>query len=101
MPYKKNFYHAWIASKVPLLPQGFTFSLEENMEYFSNLMEQERSERMLKQSIPWVLWSIWKNRNSILIEGQQRDLSVLMHHASEEAEQWIKQQETLLQCHFP
>ncbi|CDY31202.1 BnaC03g46890D [Brassica napus] len=40
------------------------------------------------RAIPWMLWTIWKNRNSLLYAEVQEFTSMLVHRALEESTLW-------------
>ena len=64
-------------------------SLEENFSYVFNLMEDSNRPQSLIRTIPWVLWLIWKNRNSILYADTQESMERLLRAMSDEVEQWF------------
>lgn len=51
-------------------------------------MESRGLTEVIRMSIPWVLWSIWKNRNVVLYVGKQEVTSILLQIAMEEARLW-------------
>lgn len=57
---------------------GFTASLEENMVYVLDLMERQNIREEIRFAIPWILWSIWKNRNAILYLDIQEVLETVI-----------------------
>lgn len=68
--------------------------LEENLSYVFDLMEDSCRSQTLVRSVPWVLWLIWKNRNSILYAGTQESMEKLLRAMSDEVEQWFLQNNT-------
>lgn len=65
-------------------------SLEENISYVLNLMEDNNRPQPLVCSVPWVLWLIWKNRNSILYAETQLSSQKLIGDMKEEVELWFQ-----------
>lgn len=41
-----------------------------------------------RQAIQWILWTIWKNRNSILYAETQVSIDIQLQQACEEARVW-------------
>ncbi|KAG5400453.1 hypothetical protein IGI04_015060 [Brassica rapa subsp. trilocularis] len=48
-----------------------------------SIFDQER-----RQAIPWILWTIWKNRNNLLYAETQESPSLLVQRTLEEASLW-------------
>jgi len=44
----------------------------------------------LRMANPWLLWGIWKHRNTTVLAGTQGDLNALIAHAFEESKVWNK-----------
>lgn len=42
-----------------------------------------------RESILWVLWYVWKNRNETMIAGKKEDLRILVNRAQDDAAQWV------------
>ncbi|KAH0923529.1 hypothetical protein HID58_023547, partial [Brassica napus] len=51
-----------------------------------NLKDLSKTEAV-RRSIPWVLWLIWKNRNSVIYAHIQESLERLLRVMFEEVEQ--------------
>lgn len=64
-------------------------SLETNMASTFNIMEDKARPHTLIRAIPWVMWSIWKNRNSILYAETQVSMEKMIGDMTEEVEQWF------------
>lgn len=60
------------------------------MEFFFDLLDNQASWDTLTRSIPWLLWNIWKNRNSILYADTQESLAFWIQNAEEEATSWFE-----------
>lgn len=57
---------------------GFSYSIEANIKIMLDLMENSTIPEDIRLVIPWVLWSIWKNQNSVIYANHQRDLLTLV-----------------------
>lgn len=44
----------------------------------------------MRQSIPWILWAVWKNRNNTVISGKKADLKAIVCNAQENAKIWLE-----------
>lgn len=78
-----------VLAVIPLPDHGFGNCIEDNVDYMLELMEKKDLSDIMRQSIPWVLWTIWKNQNSIVIAKTQRDMGQLVLKAQEEAASWF------------
>ncbi|XP_024006182.1 uncharacterized protein LOC112082843 [Eutrema salsugineum] len=58
------------------------------MEHILNLMEDQSLNVFLRQSIPWLQWNIWKNRNATLFSRSVEAAFVVCQRSSEEAILW-------------
>ncbi|KAG7551546.1 Reverse transcriptase zinc-binding domain [Arabidopsis thaliana x Arabidopsis arenosa] len=81
----------WQISALPLPAHGFTASIDENILYVINLMANTTLPANMRDSIPWLLWGLWKARNSTIFAGQASNPNILIASALEEAEEWIQQ----------
>ncbi|WZZ01284.1 hypothetical protein YC2023_073612 [Brassica napus] len=53
-------------------------------------MQDLSKTEAVRRSIPWVLWLIWKNRNSVIYAHVQESLERLLRVMFEEVEQWFE-----------
>lgn len=85
----------WELSNIPLPPAGFSGnSVFLNMFYLLSVMNNNRLEKKTRQAVPWILWQIWKARNSHTFKATvvpPRQTAIL---AYDKAEIWM--QPTLL-----
>ncbi|KAG7543484.1 Reverse transcriptase domain [Arabidopsis thaliana x Arabidopsis arenosa] len=81
----------WQLTALPQPDQGFTDSIEGNIHYILSLMEKVSLPANMRAAIPWLLWRIWKARNSSLYAGKDNDPNILIAAALEEAEEWHQQ----------
>lgn len=82
----------WTSTTLPFPSQGFSNSIGENIDHMLQLMERRDIPIHLRQAIPWLLWGIWKARNSALYAGKANEVHILIAEALEESNEWIKQQ---------
>lgn len=78
----------WIIAMAPSPTMGVSTILEYNLSYVLDLMTDSELTWDVKMAIPWVLWHVWKNRNSILFAQKQEALSSVIQKAFEEATLW-------------
>nr|VDC99269.1 unnamed protein product [Brassica oleracea] len=53
-------------------------------------MEDMARSRTITRSVPWLLWLVWKNRNSIMYAETQEYTDRLLRDMVDEADQWFK-----------
>ncbi|CDY43011.1 BnaC05g28900D [Brassica napus] len=73
-------------------------SLLELLTAYIQKVSDETVPLAQRQAIPWILWTIWKNRNMILYADTQESLIIQIQKAVEEAHLWKElnmQQQTL------
>lgn len=64
-------------------------SLEENLVFVFNLMEDKSRPQTLVRFVPWMLWSVWKNKNSIVYAETQESMERLLRDMVNEVDQWF------------
>ena len=64
-------------------------SLEDNLSFAFDIMEDKSRPQTLVRTVPWVLWLIWKNINSIMYAETQIYQEKLLRDMIEEVEQWF------------
>lgn len=85
----------WALSQIPLPPGGFsTSSVWLNFYHLMALSKKASSSCAAKFSFPWILWQIWKARNSFCYENVHFDGAAVFAKASEEAACWLNLQFT-------
>ncbi|KAG7564244.1 Ribonuclease H domain [Arabidopsis suecica] len=78
----------WSWSTLPLPDQGFAASSSGNIDYVLRLMRRGELPANLRAAIPWLLWGIWKVRNSTLYAAKVNDPYIIIATALEEMEEW-------------
>ncbi|KAF3583564.1 hypothetical protein F2Q69_00029332 [Brassica cretica] len=80
----------WELSNVPLPPARFSRnSVFLNMFHLISVMNNNRLEQKIRQAIPWLLWQIWKARNSHTFKATVVPPRQIVTLAFDEAEIWI------------
>ncbi|KAG7585602.1 Ribonuclease H domain [Arabidopsis thaliana x Arabidopsis arenosa] len=87
----------WVNTSLPLPDQGFSAAIDENIDYVMKLMVKSEFPLHVRQAIPWILWEIWKARNSTLYADRRNDHNILLAAAIEDAEEWTQQNNILMQ----
>lgn len=79
----------WAISGFPHPRGGFdALSVYANVNYLLTVWTSNSDLRSSTQSFPWILWYLWKNRNSLLFEGVVFDGEQICSKAIEEAQVW-------------
>lgn len=79
----------WRDAAIVIHPDALSLQLEDNLKYIFDAMEDTRIAQVSRRKIPWVLWLIWKNRNSIIYGKTQRSIGQLLSDVEDEVEQWF------------
>ncbi|XP_024011324.1 uncharacterized protein LOC112086588 [Eutrema salsugineum] len=72
------------------IPVNATYNLESNLSFVLDYMEDTTVAAQMRTQTPWILWAIWKNRNSILFASKQESLNLIVRNAIEDASLWDK-----------
>ena len=84
---------AWSLSQFPLPPGGFSrSSVWLNFYHLMSVSKKLSPENASRLSFPWILWHIWKARNSFCFEHVQYSGSSIFNKASEESAIWLSSQ---------
>jgi len=71
-------------------PNGFdSSSVYSNIFYVLKTRNNLLIPEHIRRSGPWIIWSIWKNRNSFLFEGKISLGSTFIKAIFEELEHWF------------
>ena len=80
----------WRAANLPLPPRGLsTNSVFLNLHHLVACIRSKDIPVKLKQSIPWILWHIWKAKNGLVFEKVCLSPSSIVSKAEEEADSWF------------
>ena len=80
-------------SQFPLPPGGFSrSSVWLNFYHLMFVSKKLPPENASRLSFPWILWNIWKARNSFCFEQVQYSVSSIFNKASEESAIWLSSQ---------
>lgn len=80
----------WALAYVPYPENGF-----DMVSHFSNfhtlilMMKNDSIPEDVRNSIPWIVWYLWKFRNGILFDARSRTAMEVVVKAKEEAEFWL------------
>ncbi|XP_013690321.2 uncharacterized protein LOC106394286 [Brassica napus] len=81
----------WATSGFPFLQRSFEYrSLYEN---FSHLLDTGKDSRVPKDvscSFPWILWMLWKNKNTFNFEGKEYEAEDTVTKCREESRRWTE-----------
>ncbi|KAG7593406.1 Reverse transcriptase domain [Arabidopsis thaliana x Arabidopsis arenosa] len=82
----------WHLTTLPHPDQGFGVSITVNIQHVLSMMERADLPSTTTAAIPWLLWEIWKARNSTLYAGKANDPNFVLVTALEASDEWLKQQ---------
>ncbi|KAG2327641.1 hypothetical protein Bca52824_010369 [Brassica carinata] len=84
----------WALSGFPHPPGGFDeLSIFANVCYLLKTWHLKKEMRVITKNFPWILWYLWKNRNSLLFEGFIYNGEQTYMKAVDEACLWFLAQE--------
>ncbi|RID40129.1 hypothetical protein BRARA_J00194 [Brassica rapa] len=87
----------WAISDFPHPRDGFDqTSLYANLRYIFTVWRNHEELRWNTGRFPWLLWYLWKNRNSLLFEGVLYDGMQVCKKALDEADVWLSAQEEMV-----
>ncbi|CAA7054860.1 unnamed protein product [Microthlaspi erraticum] len=79
----------WAMSDFPFPENGFGESIYANIYHLMSQCQNERLHKDIKKRFPWILWFIWKNRNTLLFDNNGFDARQTMEKIIEEVELWF------------
>lgn len=83
----------WALSLVPNPPLGFDeLSFHSNLNYLIKMSKMAHFPVEIRRSFPWILWRIWKNRNSFCFEGKFLSPLDSIAEIKDDAEFWFLSQ---------
>lgn len=83
----------WAQSCFLFPRRGFEhITLLENFNYLLSLPKALKIPEELERSFSWLLWMIWKNRNSFIFEGKEFSAEDTIMKVMEDSKQWFDAQ---------
>lgn len=83
-------HEVWRAAHLPLPPAGFSSnSVFLNIHYLLACTRRKELPLSLKRSIPWLLWHIWKARNSLIFKKIRLYPDAIADKADEDSKLWF------------
>lgn len=83
----------WAQSGFPFPSRGFeNRSLLENFNYLLNPPTSLKVPEEIALLFPWILWVLWKNRNSFIFEGKDFSAEDTVRKAMEDSKEWFDAQ---------
>lgn len=80
----------WRTANLPMPPLGLSANFVFlNLHHLVACTKNKDTPSKLMQSIPWILWHIWKARNGLLFEKIRLSPSAIVNKAEEEACSWF------------
>lgn len=84
----------WALSGFPLPQDGFDLrSTFQNLHHVLLMCKNSRVPLVLRRTPPWILWSLWKNRNNLFFDGLASTSPDLLKKILEDSEEWFLAQE--------
>ncbi|KAG7577946.1 Ribonuclease H-like superfamily [Arabidopsis thaliana x Arabidopsis arenosa] len=79
----------WALSPIPSLPSSFpSHSLFSNLDFLFWRVKGMMNGEEIALIFPWILWYLWKARNSFIFENIRESPQNTLEHASQEANAW-------------
>lgn len=83
----------WAQSCFPFPRRGFEhMTLLENFNYLLSIPKELKIPEELERSFPWILWMIWKNRNSFIFKGKEYSEEDTVMKVMEDSKAWFDAQ---------
>ena len=81
---------SWVLCNYPVPENGFDPSfIYSNIFYVLKMGNNQRCPSNIRRSGSWILWSIWKNRNSLLFNGSLSVGQIFAKSTFEEVDHWF------------
>lgn len=78
----------WALAVFQLIIPPMDSTLVELLSFYLRKISDETIPVNQRRSIPWIMWTIWRNRNTILYADRQESLTLQVKKASDEAHIW-------------
>lgn len=89
----------WALANIPLPMNGFSTSIFKNIYHLIQIGKRNDVLDEAKLAAPWIMWIVWKNRNTLLFEGKNFQPNETVDKAYDDARQWknaqIQQQDEI------
>lgn len=83
----------WVMSNFPIPEDGFSLeSIYSNMAYLLGSQKQQNIPLHIRRIFPWIVWEIWKTRNTLVFEGKRQNTLETMKGISSDTENWFEAQ---------
>lgn len=80
----------WERSQIPLPQSGFSStSVLLNLHHLMRVSKDKKLDYETRARFPWILWHLWKARNTLCFEQTRVDSSVILTKAIEESRIWF------------
>ncbi|XP_010424126.1 PREDICTED: uncharacterized protein LOC104709170 [Camelina sativa] len=80
---------AFALANIPSPVGDFSITeVDKNWEHLLTVMQDDEVPCMVRAAIPWVLWGIWKHRNTVVFQGKNGNIRDLITKAFEDSNQW-------------
>lgn len=64
----------WAATGIPSINLNHSLSFAKKLNILLELMADTRLSNESRRAIPWLLWTVWKNRDAIILAGTRDSL---------------------------
>ena len=83
----------WALSLMQSPPSGFGNSIFTNMNHVLHNCKNQSILRLMRYASPWIIWTLWKNRNKSLFESDVSISNSIVQKAFEDWNHWLSAQD--------